>query len=93
MKTPNPKKGNWSYYRTPDFDREFDDTETEMSIDKDGAITHVKCNCKTFKKGARNISEPCDHILALYLISTKFLKVNLDCGKEYKINDVMEKLL
>ena len=93
MKTPNPKKGKWSYYRTPDFDREFDDTETEMSIDKDGAITHVKCNCKTFKKGSRNISEPCDHILALYLISTKFLKVNLDCGKEYKINDVMEKLL
>lgn len=93
MKTPNPKKGNWSYYRTPDFDREFDDTETEMSIDMDGAITHVKCNCKTFKKGARNISEPCDHILALYLISNKFLKVKIDSGKEYKINDIMEKLL
>lgn len=93
MKTPNPKKGKWSYYRTPDFDREFDDTETEMSIDMDGAITHVKCNCKTFKKGAKNISEPCDHILALYLISNKFLKVKIDSGKEYKINDIMEKLL
>lgn len=93
MKTPNPKKGKWAYYRTPDFDREFDDTETEMSIDMDGAITHVKCNCKTFKKGAGNISEPCDHILALYLISNKFLKVKLDTGKEYKINDIMEELL
>ena len=93
MKTPNPKKGKWSYYRTPDFDREFDDTETEMSIDMDGAITYVKCNCKTFKKGAKNISEPCDHILALYLISNKFLKVKIDSGKEYKINDIMEKLL
>lgn len=93
MKTPNPKKGNWAYYRTPDFDREFDDTETELSIDMDGAITHVKCNCKTFKKGAKNISEPCDHILALYLISNKFLKVKIDSGKEYKINDIMEKLL
>ena len=93
MKTPNPKKGKWSYYRTPDFDREFDDTETELSIDMDGAITHVRCNCKTFKKGAKNISEPCDHILALYLISNKFLKVKIDCNKEYKINDIMEKLL
>lgn len=93
MNTPNPKKGNWSYYRTTDFDREFDKTKTELSIDEDGSITNVKCDCKTFKKGARNISEPCDHILALYLISTKFLKVNLEQGKEYKINDIMEKLL
>lgn len=93
MNTPNPKKGKWAYYRTPDFDREFDRTKTELSIDEDGAITNVKCDCKTFKKGERNISEPCDHILALYLISTKFLKVNLEQGKEYKINDIMEKLL
>ena len=93
MKTPNPKKGNWSYYRTPDFDREYDQTETSLSIDEDGAITHVKCNCKIFNKSTRNISKSCDHILALYLISTKFLKVKLEKGKEYKINDIMEKLL
>ena len=42
---------------------------------------------------ARNISEPCSHILALYLISSKFLKLKLDINKEYKINDIMETLL
>ena len=93
MKTPNPKKGKWKYYRTPDYDREYDDTETELRIDEDGAITYVKCDCKEFKKGAGNISDPCEHILALYLICTKFLKVELDKGREYKINDIMEKLL
>lgn len=93
MKTPNPKKGKWKYYRTPDFDREYDYTDTELRIDEDGSITNVKCDCKEFKKGSRNISEPCEHILALYLISTKFLKVELEHGKVYKINDIMEKLL
>jgi len=93
MKTPNPKKGKWKYYRTPDFDREYDYTDTEIRIDEDGAITYVKCDCKEFKKGARNISEPCEHILALYMISIKFLKVKLEPKKEYKINDIMEKLL
>ena len=93
MKTPNPKKGKWKYYRTPDFDREYDYTDTEMRIDEDGAITYVKCDCKEFKKGAGNISEPCEHILALYMISIKFLKVKLEPKKEYKINDIMEKLL
>ena len=93
MKTPNPKKGKWKYYRTPDFDREYDYTNTELRINEDGAITHVKCDCREFKKGSGNISEPCEHILALYLICTKFLKVKLEKGKEYKINDIMEKLL
>lgn len=93
MKTPNPKKGKWKYYKTPDFNREYDYTDTEMRIDEDGAITYVKCDCKEFKKGARNISEPCEHILALYMISIKFLKVKLEPKKEYKINDIMEKLL
>jgi antitoxin component HigA of HigAB toxin-antitoxin module len=93
MKTPNPKKGKWKYYRTPDFDREYDYTDTEIRIDENGAITYVKCGCKEFKKGARNISEPCEHILALYMISIKFLKVKLEPKKEYKINDIMEKLL
>ncbi|MGN0143476.1 MAG: hypothetical protein ACI398_00740, partial [Clostridium sp.] len=93
MKTPNPKKGKWQYYRTPDFDREYDYTKTELRINEDGAITYVKCDCKEFKKGSGNISEPCEHILALYLICRKFLKVELEKGKEYKINDIMEKLL
>ena len=93
MTTPNPKKGKWKYYNTPDYSREYDYTTTELSIDEDGAITSVKCDCKEFKKGARNISEPCEHILALYLICTKFLKVKLEPGKQYKINDIMEKLL
>lgn len=93
MTTPNPKKGKWKYYGTPDFNREYDYTDTVLTIDEDGAISHVNCDCKNFKKGARNISEPCEHILALYMISTKFLKVKLEAGKEYKINDIMEQLL
>lgn len=48
---------------------------------------------ESFNKGPRNISAPCSHILALYMISTKFLRVKLEPNKEYKINDIMEKLL
>ena len=93
MKMPNPKYGKWSYYGTPDYVREYDKTDTELRIDQDGAISFVKCNCKSFKKGARNISEPCAHILALYMIATKFLKLELEAEKEYTMNDIMEKLL
>ena len=94
MTTPNPKKGKWKYYRTDDFTREYDYTDTLLSIDNDGTINKVKCTCKNFKKGSQNISEPCEHILALYIMSTKFLKkVDFEVGKEYKINDIMEQLL
>lgn len=67
---------------------------TEIVIDQDGQITKVDCCCSQFKRGEKNISEPCAHILALYVASFKLLKLkNLEYDKEYKINDIMEMLL
>ena len=67
---------------------------TEIVIDQDGQITKVDCCCSKFKRGEKNISDPCAHILALYVASFKLLKLkNLEYDKEYKINDIMEMLL
>ena len=69
-------------------------TVTEIVIDQDGQITKLNCSCKKFKRGERNISEPCAHILALYIASFKLLRLkDLEYDKEYKINDIMEMLL
>lgn len=66
---------------------------TELTINEDGEISRVKCNCKEFNKGSKNISAPCSHILALYMICSKFLKLKLEYDKIYKINDIMEMIL
>ncbi len=67
---------------------------TEIVIDQDGQITKLNCSCQKFKRGERNISEPCAHILALYVASFKLLRLkDLEYDKEYKINDIMEMLL
>ena len=67
---------------------------TSITIDQDGQIVKLDCSCSTFKRGARNISEPCAHILALYVAAYKLLKLeNLEYNKQYKINDIMEMLL
>ena len=89
----NSKYRNWNYRGTEDYHKEFVSTETELIIDQDGQISKVKCKCKEFNKGPRNISAPCSHILALYVIASKFLKLELKSGREYKINDIMEMLL
>lgn len=69
-------------------------SSTEIVIDQDGQITKIDCSCKKFKRGERNLSDPCAHILALYVASYKLLKLkNLEYEKEYKINDIMEMLL
>lgn len=70
-----------------------DGTKTEITIDDDGEIGKLKCSCREFNKGPRNISSPCSHILALYMISNKYTKLKLDIDREYKINDIMEMLL
>lgn len=67
--------------------------KTEIAIDEDGEISKLKCSCKQFNKGPRNISAPCSHVLALYMISNKFTKLQLLNGKEYRINDIMEMLI
>lgn len=67
---------------------------TEIVIDQDGQITKIDCSCQKFKRGERNLSDPCAHILALYVASYKLLKLkNLEYEKAYKINDIMEMLL
>lgn len=69
-------------------------SSTEIVIDQDGQITKLDCNCQKFRRGERNLSDPCAHILALYVASYKLLKLkNLEYEKEYKINDIMEMLL
>lgn len=93
FKMPNPKYKHWKFHGSEDYNREHDLTETQLIIDEDGQISKVKCKCREFNKGPRNISAPCAHILALYLISAKFTKLKLEKGREYKINDIMESLL
>jgi hypothetical protein len=66
---------------------------TELGIDQDGQISVLKCSCPAFNRGPRNISAPCAHILALYMVSIKFTALTLEQGKVYKINDIMEVLL
>ena len=67
---------------------------TSIVIDQDGQIAKLSCSCSRFKRGAKNLSEPCAHILALYVAAYKLLKLeNLEYNKEYKINDIMEMLL
>lgn len=69
-------------------------SSTKIVIDQDGQITKIDCSCPKFRRGERNLSEPCAHILALYVASYKLLKLkNLEYDKEYKINDIMEMLL
>ena len=93
FKMPNSKYKNWKFRDTEDYNREHDLTETQLIIDDDCQISKVKCKCREFNKGPRNISAPCAHILALYLISTKFTRLKLEKDKEYKINDIMETIL
>lgn len=72
----------------------YNSDSTEIVIDQDGQITKINCSCQQFKRGERNLSEPCAHILALYTASYKLLNLkNLEYEKEYKINDIMEMLL
>ena len=93
FKTPNIKYKKWKYNGTEDYNREYDLTGTELAIDEDGQISNVKCTCSEFNRGARNISEPCSHILALYVTASKFAHLEFRENAEYKIDDILEMLL
>jgi len=69
------------------------DDETSLVIDQDGQLGKLGCGCKEFRRGPRNISAPCAHILALYIVSARFTRLKLDYDRVYKINDIMEVLL
>lgn len=79
-----------NYYQVKD---KKDLMEALLTIDQDGQISKVSCGCREFQKGPRNISAPCAHILALYVVSAKFTRLNLECNREYRINDIMEVLI
>jgi hypothetical protein len=49
--------------------------KTSVVFDLDGQIEKVKCQCREFKKGPRNISAPCSHILTIYIRARKFLNI------------------
>lgn len=77
------------------FTNSYPDTDykTSLVIDEDGQLSKLECGCKKFRRGPRNISAPCAHILALYIVSAKFTRLKLDYNRVYKINDIMEVLL
>lgn len=85
--------GVYSYSYNDESNRGYNLTDTLIKIDEDGQITELSCNCREFNRGPKNISAPCSHILALYVMSIKFLKLELESNKEYKMNDIMEKVL
>ncbi len=41
--------------------------ETHLLLNPDGQILKVKCSCSDFQKGERNMSDPCAHLLFLFL--------------------------
>lgn len=90
---PNPRYHSYSARGTEDYDRQYNLSETKIVIDQDGQISNVDCKCKAFKRGSRNISQPCSHILAVYAQYAKFFKLELKPGCEYKMSDIMEMLL
>jgi hypothetical protein len=90
---PNEKYMKAKYYNTPEYRKEYKTIETKLVIDQDGQIVKLSCGCLEYNRGSRNISAPCAHILSLYMIATKFTRLELIYDKEYKINDIMEILL
>lgn len=89
----NPHYKSYNYRNTDTYNKEFILKESKIKIDGDGQIIEIDCNCSHFYKSKKNISDPCEHILSLYLMSSKFLKLDYEINKEYKINDIMEMLL
>lgn len=65
-------------------------TKTKLILDADGQVASVSCTCREFQAGSRNISEPCSHILALYVTSIKFVDLTLEPDRIYKINDILK---
>ena len=89
----NSYAGKKGYVGYVNKDGTYINATAQISIDQDGQISTLKCTCPEFNRGARNISEPCPHILALYMVSTKFTQLTLERDKKYKTNDIMELLL
>lgn len=68
-------------------------TETSIELGGDRQIREVRCSCREFQSGSRNFSEPCAHILSLYVGGSKFFRLDLPNEREHSISDIMEVLL
>jgi len=89
---PNEKHKNYRFENTDDGSSRMipsNTVKTELIIDEDGQVSGLKCGCREWRKGPKNISSPCPHILALYMVSAKFTQLTPEPNREYKINDIL----
>lgn len=68
-------------------------TSTWIELGESRQIKRVDCSCKEFRRGSRNFSQPCAHLLALYMQSSKFFNIDLPNEREHTMSDIMEVLL
>lgn len=57
--------------------------DTKIILDQDKQISKVSCGCREFKRGPRNISAPCKHILSLYINVSNYMELPLTPNKTY----------
>ncbi len=88
LKSPKNKYNLHLNHNSEIIAEDFHETKVRIRFDQDGQIAKVKCDCKDFKKGPRNISAPCSHILALYITSVKFLDLPFKSGKRYSFKEL-----
>jgi len=62
--------------------------KTSITFDQDGQIIKLKCGCREFNEGPRNISAPCSDILALYITIIKFINLPFEIGKKYQFKEL-----
>jgi len=60
----------------------------KITLNPDGQIENVMCNCKEFNAGPRNLSAPCSHILSLYITAVKSINLPFELGKKYNIKQL-----
>ncbi|MFW9865970.1 MAG: hypothetical protein ACFFEN_07715 [Candidatus Thorarchaeota archaeon] len=81
------------YRGTSRYSNYYKPSNTKVIIDQDWQIIKVKCNCREFKMGPRNISSPCAHILAIYIITSKFVYSSLKPNKNYNLETLNKTLM
>ena len=60
---PAPRTGKYSTGGTANQPK----VEAHVLLNNDGQVEKVKCSCREFQEGERNISEPCQHLLVLFV--------------------------
>jgi len=95
IRRSRPRYSYYSYrYRDePEYRTDTQIKRTILILDQDGQISKLNCDCKEFKRGPRNISAPCSHLLALYMTSIRFINLPLIPQNKYNIKELEELLL